>query len=329
MKLIILLIISLTPLKFTDYEKKAQETFTQTSSYWIQTYPWRSTLMIKCLHPVKIRDPSRIPSTFEVPCGKCSLCLSQRRASWSFRLKNELKNSTSAYFITLTYNEENCPALCSRDHVRDFIKRFRTAISPNRIRYFLVCEYGGKFGRPHYHMLLFNYIGSRESLRTVLKSTWKFCDSFMFDYGDVVGDCEMASINYVVKYCLNTLSDDDVSHLSFISCSRYPYIGESYLSDNLRIYARKRFDGMVVSDGKKIPLSRAYMDKIFTQPERALIALVKYRNNIRKQLNDYQLKGHELLETLENPTPLPYEDYKLFMDGLQNRDLNIRKRLKK
>lgn len=44
-----------------------------------------------------------------VPCGKCIQCKKRRVAQWSFRLMKELEVSTSAYFITLTYDPLHVP----------------------------------------------------------------------------------------------------------------------------------------------------------------------------------------------------------------------------
>ena len=232
--------------------------------------------MIKCLHPIRIRDPNRIPDTYELPCGKCSLCLSRRRSQWSTRLNRELAVADSAYFITLTYNDENCPPYCNKEDVQKFLKRFRRAIEPHRVRYLLVCEYGGKFLRPHYHLLLFNYPFGNSRLREDLKKTWPLCEPWMFDYGDTVGTCEAASINYVCKYCLSSLDADDDNLRTFMLCSRRPAIGSNFLSSDTIRYARSRFDGLYIFDGKEIPLPRYYMDKIFTQPERELISIKRF-----------------------------------------------------
>lgn len=42
-------------------------------------------------------------------------------------------------------------------HPVKFLKRFRRAIAPAVVRYFLVGEYGDLNGRPHYHAILFGY----------------------------------------------------------------------------------------------------------------------------------------------------------------------------
>jgi hypothetical protein len=67
-------------------------------------------------------------------------------------------------FITLTYDDEHLPknGTLVKDHFRLFIKSLRKPhkkldwIPPEKIRFYMCGEYGEKFGRPHYHAILFN-----------------------------------------------------------------------------------------------------------------------------------------------------------------------------
>lgn len=49
----------------------------------------------------------------------------------------------------------NTPTLIPRD-LQSFLKRFRKAMSPSKIRFFACGEYGDENLRPHYHLALFN-----------------------------------------------------------------------------------------------------------------------------------------------------------------------------
>ena len=138
-----------------------------------------------CLFPVVLTKESRVRGydgssfTRMVPCGKCIDCLQKRRNDWVFRIKQELKVSSSAFFVTLTYNDENLP----RDEndnpcveikdVQLFFKRLRKKIQPHKIRYFLTSEYGGTTYRPHYHFILFNFPHEKYDINKVLRETWK------------------------------------------------------------------------------------------------------------------------------------------------------------
>ncbi|MDE5972064.1 MAG: hypothetical protein K2G94_04895, partial [Muribaculaceae bacterium] len=116
-------------------------------------------------------DPS-IPHWISVPCGKCVACLQKRRMNWAFRLEKEKLNSSSALFITLTYDNAFLPldkdglAHVSKRDCQTFLKRLRRNVeremlklgkeSPS-LRYILSSEYGSQTLRPHYHLLLFNF----------------------------------------------------------------------------------------------------------------------------------------------------------------------------
>lgn len=133
-----------------------------------------------------------------VPCGKCPACLSNKRNEWSFRLMEEVKRSTSAAFITLTYHPKFVPdSGVSKRHVQLFLKRLRkNQKNGKKIRYYFVAEYGSKTGRPHYHSILFNAEGGEEAIR----KAWMLKDSEigLIHYGKVTE----ASIRYVTKYVI-------------------------------------------------------------------------------------------------------------------------------
>ena len=110
-------------------------------------------------------------------------------------------------FITLTYNKQNLPehnTLVKKDF-QDFMKRLRKhkkSNTKNPIRFFHCGEYGEKFGRPHYHAILFNTnfndrkpIPGQKNLTTsdTLKNIW--------GKGHVsIGDVTFQSASYVAGY---------------------------------------------------------------------------------------------------------------------------------
>ncbi|WGL31373.1 replication initiator protein [Dipodfec virus UOA04_Rod_991] len=262
---------------------------------------------MRCLHPIRIRTSEsqffretmqyRLgilkypPYEYQlVPCGKCELCLSKKRQEWFFRLHNELMNSDSAYFITLTYNDENLPldGRVNKNDTDDFLKRFRKFISPYQVRYFLVSEYGEDFGRPHYHMLLFNFPDCF-NIREVLKKTWKKCDDFIWDIADSVGTVSSASINYVCKYCLSTLDSDDPAEKTFMSCSRRPGIGLGYLTPAMVRYLKEHCDGRAYCDGRFYALPRYLREKVFDSYEKAKLKnqyFYEYQQDLEECLNN-------------------------------------------
>ena len=112
----------------------------------------------------------------QVGCGQCIECRMEKARIWAVRCCNESQyyeeEGKASVFLTLTYNEDNLPYVKSltKDNVyyqtlykRDlqlFNKRLRKN-TKEEYRYFASGEYGGNYGRPHYHMLLFGYSPSR------------------------------------------------------------------------------------------------------------------------------------------------------------------------
>lgn len=82
---------------------------------------------------------------------------------WSTRLTLESIAHKQNSFVTLTYREppmapSGRPTLKPED-LKNWLKRFRKAISPQQIRFYAAGEYGDKHERPHYHAVLYNYAG--------------------------------------------------------------------------------------------------------------------------------------------------------------------------
>lgn len=93
-------------------------------------------------------------------CGKCARCVKRRQAQWIGKILLEtawnemLYGPGSAVFLTLTYNDENLgPSKHQKRDLQLFLKRFRTNTQKS-VRYFAVGEYGKKFGRKHWHLIL-------------------------------------------------------------------------------------------------------------------------------------------------------------------------------
>lgn len=278
---------------------------------------------MKCISPVNIKNPRYGFSADEtyyiaVPCGKCTACLSNKRREWCFRLENEMNQATSGYFITLTYNDDNCPICVNKKDCQNFLKRFRRRIEPNRVRYFLVSEYGDKFGRPHYHLLLFNYSGSVASLRSDLKSTWLLCDDAWFDRGDTVQRIHPANINYVCKYCLSNIYNDDPLSRTFMLCSRRPGIGHNYLTPDMFRYLRTRADGSTVFHGMPIKLPRFYENKVFPS-EYDKEKLHNYRKEHSRDEIERLCRTHGISET---------QAIRLYEQQLRDFDRRVKQKIK-
>ena len=197
----------------------------------------------------------------QVPCGKCELCMKRRQREWFIRNYFEFKNSETAYFITLTYDEEHLPNGVVKKDCQDFLKRLRKPLGKHRISYFLVSEYGDQFHRPHYHMLLYNYpLKNIENVKKSIEEAWQ-------NGLASVGSVTSASINYCTKYCLKAENKNEGASLLppvFMLCSRRPALGSSFVQDerNKKYYAVSKSTYRTI-DGCKYPLPGYYKHKLF------------------------------------------------------------------
>lgn len=193
-----------------------------------------------------------------VPCGKCLACLSVKRQEWSFRIEQEWKYSDSAMFVTLTFDQKHYPSDGSLDK-RDlqlYLKRLRKREGHKRVRYYAVGEYGSKFGRAHYHLLLFNALESNARL------AW--CDSKGSPIGIVdVGQVTEASISYVLKYMVQPLQEQEGLQKPFALMSRGYGIGGRYLTDEMVAWHRQGDYNYAMRYDQKVRLPRFYKSKIW------------------------------------------------------------------
>lgn len=194
--------------------------------------------MPRCQCPIHIRNPSYTPDRpfIDVPCGKCIDCLQNKRTQWSWRLNQEWRSSTTSYFITLTYDDEHLPTdrdglhpLVKSD-LQKWLKRVRKYYEKDKevhIRYFACGEYGGDFGRPHFHVILFNLpIPDRYYAQRFIEGTWQ--NGFVqLDY--LTG----GRIHYTTKYMLKDIAQDDdpayAKYPPFMVCSKRPILGYRYI----------------------------------------------------------------------------------------------------
>lgn len=195
-----------------------------------------------------------------VPCGKCIPCLQNKRNDWSFRLGVEHRVSKSSMFVTLTYDEKHLRtdrSLNKRD-LQLFFKRLRKIHEDGvRIRYYAVGEYGSHFGRPHYHVLLFNCV------EQLVRKAWR--DSKGNAIGLVhIGKVTEASIAYCTKYIMQKGSYPEGVLAPFCTMSRAYGIGAHYLSDSMVDWHRENDANYVVRPGGvhgRLP--RFYREKIW------------------------------------------------------------------
>lgn len=155
-------------------------------------------------------------------CGQCKPCRINLRRLWSNRIMLESMLHSASAFVTLTYEQKQLPdlgTLVPKD-TQDWLKRLRHAVDPQKIRYFLVGEYGDVSMRPHYHVALFGYQPCRRGrtnhvLHDFSKSRFTCCTSCSllqstWEFGSIdIGQLEPESIQYIAGYTLKKLTQPD------------------------------------------------------------------------------------------------------------------------
>lgn len=147
-----------------------------------------------------------------LPCGQCKACRLERSRQWAIRCMHEASLYSSNCFITLTYSSENLPkgnSLVLKDF-QDFMKRLRKKYG-NGIRFYHCGEYGEKYGRPHYHALLFGHDFADKRLFKVSSSGEKLYRSvslevlWPFGYSSI-GAVTFDSAAYVARYVMKKIN---------------------------------------------------------------------------------------------------------------------------
>jgi hypothetical protein len=232
---------------------------------------------MRCSNPITLSDPSRRRVSYlaegVVPCGKCGGCRSRKRAEWSWRIGYEMKSASSAFFLTLTYNDEHLPwgdllPCLDRDDFTRFMKRLRKKqekYSKVKLRYYGVGEYGTKTWRPHYHVLVMNLA---PAILYYLDEIWP--------KGHVhVGDANERTIHYITKYHVNVdktkteFNGEDILPKEFTSMSGG--LGRKYLEDNKAWQKSGTGKLYIMNNGFKQPLPKYMREKLFTQEEKDLL----------------------------------------------------------
>lgn len=159
----------------------------------------------------------------DVPCGQCVGCRLERSRQWAMRCMHEVTLHEDNCFVTLTYDDasldnwkaRNIPAHSRYSvNVREFqlfMKRLRKSVGAD-VRVFYCGEYGAKFGRPHYHAILFNldfgdkYAWSKSNDQVLYRSP-TLEKAWPFGYSSI-GSATFESAAYCARYILKKVTGD-------------------------------------------------------------------------------------------------------------------------
>lgn len=273
-----------------------------------------------CISPIQVpikRDGKAFTDIVRtVPCGNCIACRLNHSRMWSLRIMHEASTWENNIFLTLTYDEEHLPVDKSihKEEIQLFMKRLRKALAPRVIRFFASGEYGSKYSRPHYHLILFN-VSKDDSVFKGLRYSPKHqgydgqCS--VWNKGRVsVDPVNINTANYVAKYCLKKVKGKGAKqHYAdlgiepeFCLMSRDPGIGLVYMLDNAGKFV---YDKFIKVSGVKYPLPRYYEDKLFADcKEERSLEKNNYRHEkdmrIRKYCEKHNLDYDQYMEDVRS-----------------------------
>lgn len=208
-------------------------------------------------------------------CGNCYECRKQKAQQWRVRLIEEIKVQKHAYFVTLTFNNEELYKIAKELNlydtdtnaaatlaVRRFLERWRKK-NKKSIKHWLITELGHEgTERIHLHGILFT---DNELTNEELFKYWKygFCDIGQY--------CNLRTINYIVKY----VTKIDKEHKTFkpvILCSAG--LGEAFIhtrtaQNTYRYKPHNSAEYYKLPNGAKVALPIYYRNKLYSEKERA------------------------------------------------------------
>ena len=219
-----------------------------------------------------------------IPCGQCVTCQRKKASHWVTRLKMEAKEAKTAFFVTLTYSEENVPRteingevirVLHKPDIQKFFKRLlkkQSKLYPDfgKIRRYYVGEYGERTYRPHYHAIIF---GMHPDMRKYLIKLWKNGVNIKCD------ELQDGQVAYAAMYqhkkthmpkLVAQLRENDYARYKklrpFTAMSNRSGIGAAY-ADKYKEQYRKLERLYITESGYKKGMPRYIRERIFTEEE--------------------------------------------------------------
>lgn len=229
------------------------------------------------------RQADQQDEPIDLPCGKCPGCRADKARNWGIRCYHESLLHEQSSLLTLTYSDQNIPAdgKIQRDHLSGFLKRLRTWLDQEKLRFFACGEYGEHTHRPHYHVLIFgqDFRANERVLdlkggyaSPIIDGLWDAGHHHLFNLD--AGGCF-----YVAGYESKKLTQPDV----FTSMSRN--LGKAWVLANQEELRRQ---GSAIVNGQKWPLPTVYlqwMDEQHAQPIKELRAQKSKKSYFDQETN--------------------------------------------
>lgn len=265
---------------------------------------------------------SYVTQICQVPCGKCLDCRIARRYERACRIMLESKMYSSSVFITLTIAPENIGFNdLAEDNFTQFQKDFRAKYGQakycnirdrgtkregktysktfKKFKFVKTGEYGGEFGRKHYHAIIFNH-SFRDAYDTGFfsKKGNPIYSSHELEKLWGLGTVQVENLTfdlalYVGQYITNGWDDDQSTDLETGLIRKKEF---STMSHGIGLAWLKKYYKSVLSIGKislddrDVPIPRYYHKKMavlwpiaYAQYRRKKLLKLKRKNAFIKQ----------------------------------------------
>lgn len=263
----------------------------------------------------------------EVPCGKCDSCKIDYSRMWATRITHELQVTGIGAFVTLTIDDDHLitrPFTAAGQQLPGrsvykrtlqlWLKRLRQRINmplPNgtpiyqQFKYFACGEYGDKYGRPHYHVILMGYdfpdkirAGTTESGEDlyesrILNQTWPFGQAR-------TADANWQSAAYTARYALKKQVNKKLYEYVDRATGEVTPVAPEFVMMSKGIGKEwwQKFasdtdkDFLVVDRDKTVSIPR-YYDKLRERKDPESLAKIKKEREIQAKKISEQLDNNE------------------------------------
>lgn len=204
-------------------------------------------------------SPSLLPSGILIGCRECWQCKARQVDDWCGRNIAEARTATVSYAVTLTYGrswdgraDHLRSVLLTYHDIQKMLKRLRFA--GYKVRYIIAGEYGGTYGRAHWHGVFHFYGKSPPSWHgahlTWSQEEWDRKGGIHIpewvdpeDGNRPMGTVHIkrasyAHVRYALKYLLKDVSDEKAQ--TQLAMSRKPPLGHQYFTELARETAEAR-----------------------------------------------------------------------------------------
>lgn len=232
-------------------------------------------------------EAQRYGKFYRIPCCNCIGCSATYSRAWAIRASHEAyfydQYPEQNLFITLTYSPKHLPPLghLNRAVIPSFMRRLREyffgrAARLEQIRYLSCGEYGEKYGRPHYHLCLFNspfddlsLQGRRDGVDVFTSADLEYLWPYgMSEIGVFSHDCANYTAGYVAKKLLRERKLEEEFDIfappppnlpkEFVQRSTHPGLGKRFFDEFYKsIYAKD----CIVLNGTKMGVPPRYYDR--------------------------------------------------------------------